>query len=534
MKQNLSVLISSRFWKSILLLALVWPWLSCSDTDRTQAQGFDLLEATIGDIHNAYESGQITCRQLVQLYLDRIETYDRNGPLINSIITINPEVLEEADRLDAAFKASGFTGPLHGVPVILKDQIDTQGMPTTLGSVLLKDYYPDRDAFVVEKLKEAGAIILAKATLGEWGGGDTHGSLFGSTRNPYALDRTAGGSSGGPAAAIAANFAAVAVGQEGFASIRRPSTWNSLVGMRPSAGLVSRSGVYAGWPSINGSLGPMTRTVEDLAKLLDVLVGYEPEDPLTARGVGNIPESYTGFLIKDGLKGARIGVLRESMGNDAEPDSEDFLKVSEVFDQAVGELKAAGAALVDPIVIPNLKELLAKRAGGPDADESFKVYFGRSADPPFRSREEVLQSPDFAKIFLRAQQRLSRSPHDSGAESRHYQYLLARDELLVKVLKVMADHQLDAIVHKSVEHQPTLIRDGTNPPYVDMKGVPHLNTFLVFVPTITVPAGFTSDRLPVGISFLGRPFSEGTLIKLAYAYEQETLHRTPPESTPPL
>ena len=300
--------------------------------------------------------------------------------------------------------------------------------------------------------------------------------------------------------------------------------------MRPTAGLVSRSGMYDGWPSLSGSLGPMARTVTDMAKLMDVMVGYDAEDPLTARGVGNVPGSYTRLLDKNGLKAARIGVLRESIGSNSEPGSEDFRKVSEVFDKAVAELKAAGAELVDPIVIPNIKELLAKRASGPDADEAYKVYFGRSANAPFKSRQELVQAPDFAKVFPYAQQRLRGSPD----ESKHYQYLVARDELMIKLLKVMADHQLEAIVHKSVEHQPTLIRDGTNPPYVNTKGVPGLNTFLVFVPTITVPAGFTRDNLPVGISFLGRPYSDGTMIKLAYSYEQATRHRKPPSTTPPL
>ena len=357
----------------------------------SQTKPFHLLEATIEDIQNAYRSGRLTSRQLVQLYLNRIEAYDKKGPGLNAIITINPKALEEADRLDAAFKASGFVGPLHGIPVILKDQMDAKGMPTTLGSILFKDYYPDRDAYVTEKLKKAGAIILAKGTLGELGGGDTFGSLFGFTRNPYALDRTPGGSSGGPGASLAANLATVAVGEEGFASIRRPSTWNSLVGMRPTAGLVSRGGMYDGAPQVNGSLGPMARTVTDLARLLDVLVGYDLEDALTALGIGHVPHSYQNFLDKNGLKGARIGVLRESMGVDSEPGSEDFAKVTAVFDKAVGELKAAGASLVDPVVIPRLKELLAKRAVSPtEPDDSFKVFFGRSAKPPFKSREEML------------------------------------------------------------------------------------------------------------------------------------------------
>ena len=294
---------------------------------------FRILEATIDDIHSAYKSGQLTCRQLVQMYLDRIEAFDKKGPAINAIITISATALEEADRLDAGYKASGPMGTLHGIPVVLKDQVDAKGMPTTLGSVLFKNYYPDKDAFVVEKLKNAGAIILGKTTLGELGGGDTHGSLFGSTRNPYALDRTVGGSSGGSGASVSANFATVGVGQEGLASIRRPSTWNSIVGMRTTAGLVSRSGVYSGWPERAGSLGPMARTVRDLAILLDVMVGYDSEDPLTARGVGHIPESFTRFLDKNGLKGARIGILREPMGYNSETDSDDFKQVTEVFDQ---------------------------------------------------------------------------------------------------------------------------------------------------------------------------------------------------------
>src|SRR5213593_603319 len=257
---------------------------------------FNILETTIDDIHAAYKSGQLTCRQLVQTYLDRIEAFDKQGPNINAIITLNSEALKEADRLDAAYQKSGPIGPLHGIPVVIKDQADVKGMPTTLGSVLFKNYFPDRDSFVAEKLRKAGAIILAKTTLGELGGGDTHGSLFGSTRNPYGLERTVGGSSGGSGAGLSANFATIAVGEEGFASIRRPSTWNSVVGMRPTAGLVSRGGMFDGWPEVNGSLRPMARTVTDPARLLDVMVGYDPEDPLTARGVSHIPDTYTRFL----------------------------------------------------------------------------------------------------------------------------------------------------------------------------------------------------------------------------------------------
>ena len=489
---------------------------------------FNILEATIDDIHGAYRSGAMTCRELVQAYLDRIAKFDKHGPAINALITVNSEALDEAERLDAAYKASGPVGSLHGIPVIIKDQADVKGMPTTLGSLLFKNYYPDRESFVAEKLRQAGAVILGKATLGELGGGDTHGSLFGSTRNPYDPERTVGGSSGGSAASVSANFTTVAVGQEGLASIRRPSTWNGITGMRPSAGLVSRGGVYGCWPEVFGSLGPMARTVTDLAKLLDVMVGYDPEDPITARGIGHIPDTFTKFLDKGGLKGVRLGVLRESIGLNTEPDSEDFKKVSAVFDKAVAELRGAGAEIVDPIAIPEIKALLAKRSGGPgDTDESFKNYFGRSANPPFKTPEEVIAAPEFAKVVKRSQDRFKRKPE----ATKHYESLKAQDQLMTNFLKVMADHNLDAIVHKAVEHQPTLIKDWIAPPFVDQKGAPHLNTFLVYVPTIVVPAGFTSDNLPAGLCFIGRPYDDGNLIKFAYAYEQATHHRKPPAST---
>ena len=498
-----------------------------------QSASFRLLEATVEEVHAAYKAGTLTSRRLVQLYLDRIEAYDKQGPALNAIITINAEALKDADRLDAAFRKSGLTGPLHGIPIVVKDQFDVQGMPTTLGSILFKDYFPDRDAFVTAKLRRAGAIVLGKATLGELGGGDTHGSLFGSSRNPYALGRTPGGSSGGTGAAISANFATVGVGQEGFASIRRPSTWNGIVGMRPTAGLVSRTGVWDGWPFVMGSLGPMARTVTDLARLLDVMVGYDAEDPVTARGVGRAPESYTKLLDRGGLKGARLGVLRESIGFESDPSSPDFAKVTAVFDKALGELRAAGATLVDPVVIPKLKELLATRANSPaETDEAFRLYFSRSARAPFRSREEMLRSPDFEKVSPISRARLRRTL-TLDAES-HHRYLIARDELTTLTLKVMADNRLDAIVFKGVEHQPTPIEEGVNPPYRNQWGIPDINTFLVYVPAIVVPAGFTADNLPSAITFLGRPYDDGLMIRLAYAYEQATRHRRPPASVPAL
>ena len=420
-------------------------------------------------------------------------------------------------------------GPLHGIPVIMKDQADVDGMPTTMGSVLFRDHYPGRDCFVASRLRKAGAILIAKSTLGEMGAGDTHGSLFGSTRHVYDLARTAGGSSGGSGAAVSANLATVAIGQEGFASIRRPATWNGVVGMRPTAGLVSRGGVYAGWPMINGSLGPMCRTVTDAARLLDVMVGYDPADPITARGVGHAPESYAAGLDADALKGARIGILREPMGFSTEPESEDFARVDAVFGRAVEDLAACGAEIVDPIVIPDLAELLAARANDPaEEDASFREYVSGCADPPFASREEAMASPLFAMTSRGVRTRWAVR---ADAEA-HHACLVARERLMTNLLAVMADRRLDAIVHKAVEHQPTPIEDGVNPPFIDQKGAPHLNTFLIFVPSIVVPAGFTSDGLPAGIAFLGRGYEDARIVRYAHAYEQATRHRRPPASAP--
>jgi len=301
--------------------------------------------------------------------------------------------------------------------------------------------------------------------------------------------------------------------------------------MRPTAELVSRSGVYSGWPQLAGSLGPLARTVEDLATLLDVMVGYDAEDPLTAHGVGHVEGSYKRFLDAQGLRGTRLGILREPIGIGSEPGSDDFAKVDAVFERSVVELAAAGAVVVDPIVIPELEELLSKRGGRPgDGADSFEVYFGRSRNPPFASVSEMTAAPDFAKLMPFAKALFG----GTGDTARHYEYLMAREQLMHNFLKVMADHDLDAIVYKANEHQPTLTEDGIKPPYVNTKGASFLNAFLVYVPVVAVPAGFTTDDLPVGITFMGRPYDDGAMLKLAYAYEQATHHRRPPATTPAL
>ena len=501
-----------------------------------RAGSFRLLETSVDQVHAAYRSGALTARQLVQAYLDRIDAYDKKGPTINCIITINPRALAEADALDAAFKKSGaFVGSMHGIPIVVKDEIDTVGMPTTEGTLVFKDYRPTRDAFVVERLRKAGAIILGKTTLSEFAAGDTYGSMFGVTRNPYDLRRTVGGSSGGSGAALAANFSTLALGEETVASIRRPGAWNAVVSLRPTPGLVSRSGMWDGYPSPTAQMGPMARSVRDLAQLLDVMVGYDPEDPVTALGIRHAPASYAKSLDADSLKGARIGILRESIGGQSEPGSEDFKKVDVAFRKHVAELGAAGAVVIDPVVIPDLHALLAKRATNPDLfDAAMKRYLARNPTSPFKSREDIARSPDMAKSIPPSKAKAWQGPRPTTDLARWGEYLQAREQLLVNISKVMADNKLDAIVHKSVEHQPTFIEQGINPPYVSGKGVPTLNTFLVYAASLTVPSGFTSDNLPVGITFFGLPYSEPRLIQLAYSYEQATRHRIPPKTTPPL
>ena len=496
---------------------------------------FTLVEATISDVHAAYKSGELNARQLTEMYLARIEAFDQKGPTLNCIISINPDALADADALDAAFQKSGFVGPLHGVPVLVKDEIDVADMVTTLGTLVFKDYRTPKDAFVIEQLRKAGAIILGKTTLSEYAGGDTYGSFFGASRNPYDLERTVGGSSGGSGGAMAANFALVSLGEETYASIRRPSSWCGIVGLRPTPGLVSRTGMWDGYPTVAAQMGPMCRTVEDTARLLECMVGYDPEDPSTATGIPHTPKSYTAALKKDGLKGARIGVIRESVGGRSEPGTEDYLKSQVVYAKAIEELKEAGAVIIDDIKIPHFKKLLSQR--GDDSwlnEEALRLYLARNPNSPIKSGEDIKNSPYIGQSVPPSKgERWKEWPRENDYKSAIEGHR-ARAELLDNILTLMAEHQLDAIVHNSVEHQPSLIERGINPPYENTKGVPFINTAVRVLSAITVPSGFTEDKMPMGITFLGRPYAEETILKLAYSYEQSFPHRQPPATTPAL
>jgi Asp-tRNA(Asn)/Glu-tRNA(Gln) amidotransferase A subunit family amidase len=503
---------------------------------RRMAPAFDVMETSIDEIHAAFKAGTLTARALTQQYLDRIAAYNYAGPNLNAIITLSTHALADADALDVAYRQSGPVGPLHGIPILVKDEIDAQGFPTTLGTLVFKDYRPPHDSFVVAKLRAAGAVILGKTTLSEFAGGDTYGSMFGVTRNPYGLTRTVGGSSGGSGAAVAANFSTVALGEETSASIRRPGGWNSVVSLRPTPGLVSRSGMWDGYPRPQAQMGPMARSVRDLAELLDVMVGYDAEDPLTALGVGKAPAAYTASLDSNGLRGARIGVMRQSMGSASDAASQDFMNIDAVFQKNVEELKAAGAVLVDPIVIPDVKELMAVRGNDDESsDQALHLYLSRNPASPFKTRADIANSPDMAKSIPPTKANQWKNPRAASDMAQYALALKARDQLAINVAKVMADHQLDAIVYKTVEQSPPLIEEEINPPYKQGTAfIFNLNTFLVYAAAMNVPAGFTPDGLPVGITFFGRPYSEPTLLKLASGFEAATHHRAPPNTTPAL
>lgn len=532
--------VSLRIILPFLIGAAVGGLLFCQNAGTASAAdnptGWHLLETTIDDIHGALRSGQTTCREVVQLYLNRIEAYDKKGPALNAMQNVNPRALEQAAQLDEAFKKSGFVGPLHCIPVVLKDEIETSDMPTTYGSALFKDFIPQRDATVVTKIKQAGAIVLGKNTMGEYAHSYI-GSAFGVTRNAYAPDRNPSGSSGGTGTAIAANYAVLAIAEDTGGSIRGPAAVSSLVGLKPSVPLVSRFGLMPWTPTMD-TLGPMTRTVRDAAILLDVIAGYDPKDPVTAYNVGRIPKSYTTFLIKEGLKGARIGVIREPMDGNTKPASEDYRKVKAVIDKSIADLKGLGAEVVDPVTIPDLKGLLQRTAWlfgikSPETEQAIDRYLAEHPNTPADSLRYITLSD---KVSVPRRATLLAALGKTTDDRAYLQSMQVCEQLRRTVLKVMADNRLNALVYATFDHQPAKIPPDvlTHPDLGLAVGSNRALSPALQFPALTVPAGFTSDRLPVGLEFLGRPFDEGILLQFGYAYEQGTHHRIPPSPTPAL
>jgi Asp-tRNA(Asn)/Glu-tRNA(Gln) amidotransferase A subunit family amidase len=490
---------------------------------------FVLEEATIAGIHAAFASGALTCRQLVTDYLARIEAYDDDGPALNALLTVNPRAPEIADEMDARYASDRFgVGPLHCVPVVLKDNYDTADLPTTGGSVTLAESIPPDDAFVVGRLRDAGALILAKGNLTELArGGTTVSSLGGQTRNPYDLTRTPGGSSGGTSAAIAANFAMVGTGSDTGQSIRSPASAGSLVGLRPTRGLVSRDGVIP-VSTTQDAAGPITRTVEDAARMLDVMAGYDPNDPITAFSLDKIPESYTRSLDPDGLAGARIGVLEDFFGADPV-----HAEVNAVTEAAIEQMAAAGAIIVR-LRIPGIDELTQDLGvSGFEAKVAFNAYLaGLGTRAPVRTLKELIDRGGFHESIregLEADDRVE----DGLNDPEYLRRLGRRQPLRQGIMTAMAEQQLDAILYP---HQRRLVAP-IGEPQLERNGVLSNGTGF---PAITVPGGFSAPTasaplgVPIGIELLGPEWSEPRLIELAFAFEQATRYRKAPVATPPL
>lgn len=514
-----------RCYLGRLLLAV-----GCAVLVACQPSGpeFRVEEATIAEIHEAMQAGRVSARQLVEFYLARIEAYDKKGPAINSILVINPRALERADELDAAFAESGLTGPLHGIPMIVKDNYDTADLPTTAGSLSLAGSRPPDDAYQVRKLREAGAIVLAKSNMAEFAFSPYHtvgSALPGHTRNPYALNRVPAGSSGGTAAAVAASFGVAGLGTDTGNSIRGPSSHTLLVGIRSTMGLTSRDGIVPLYLDHDIG-GPMARTVADAVAVFDVIAGYDPADPVTEGSRENKAERYADFLDADGLAGARIGVLRQ-LSNRKDADA----GVLERFDEALEVLRQRGAEVIDPVSVAELDEIPPGTFWCPRFKTDIEAYLAsRGPDVPVKTLQEIIDSRRFHPSIgsdLEFFQSIAEPPEKHAGCLRS---LENRERLRVGVRRVLEEHRLDALVYPTWSNPPRLIGD-LNSPHGDNSQSPSPHTGF---PAITVPMGFVREGLPVGLQILGGAWSEPTIIKLAYSYEQATKFRRPPASVPPL
>lgn len=493
------------------------------------AAPFDLAEASVADLQSAMQSGALTSRSIAQRYLDRMDAIDRTGPALNAVIERNPDALDSADALDRERRDKGPRGPLHGIPVLLKDNIDTgDRMHTTAGSLALADHLAARDAFVVARLRAAGCVVLGKTNLSEWanfrGARSTSGwsARGGQTRNPYALDRNTSGSSAGSAAAAAANLCAITVGTETDGSIVSPSSICGLVGIKPTVGLVSRTGIIPIAHS-QDTAGPMTRSVADAAVLLTAMAGVDPADRATRAGTGKAAD-YAASLDPAGLRGARIGVARQYFGvND---------RVDRVVEDAIAAMKGAGAVIVDPVLVPNHDKL--------DADEYEVLLYEFKADldaylgalPPgaqvrsladviaFNARHAAAEMPYFG------QERMLEAAKKGPLTDAKYRTALARGQRSSRVQGIDATlkaHRLDALVAPT--GSPAWTTDYVNGDHFSggCSQMPAVSGY----PHVTVPAGFVFG-LPVGVSFIGTAWSEARLIRYAYAFEQATKARRPP------
>lgn len=493
-----------------------------SGTDR-----FRVEEASIADIHTAYRAGATNARAVTQAFLDRIEAYDRQGPALWSIIVTNPQALSEADVLDRQFAATGdLAGPLHGIPVLVKDNYDVAGLQTTGGSAALLGWVPQRDSTVVRKLKAAGAIILAKASMSEWarGGVDNINSVLPSfARNPYNTAHATGGSSGGTGAGLAASFGVVGLGSDTWGSIRNPSSNNALVGLRPSWALVSRAGMI-GLYDARDVAGPMARTVTDLVALLDVIAGVDEADPATAGADGHVAETYTAFLDPDGVRGKHIGVLRQAFP----PDGADPV-VTALLDRAVEDLRAAGATIVDPFIVPEFADFPPEPHPASEVRAALEAYLATtSADFP-KTMAEIQAAEKFHPLLdSRMRETVAAPPTSEDPTIPRLEALEIR--MRAAYGQAMEKHRLDAFVLPAASYPPKLNGDRNVTPAGSTTWI----ASGLHWPAAVVPMGYSYEDLPSGLQIVGRPWSEPALIEIAYGYEQATHHRHPPASVPPL
>jgi Asp-tRNA(Asn)/Glu-tRNA(Gln) amidotransferase A subunit family amidase len=486
-----------------------------------------VTELSIADIHAHFAQGLLTCTELTQRLLQRIARYDQQGPCLKALLTLNPHALDTARHKDHEYRSNpAAVGPLHGIPVIVKDNYNTADLPTTGGSVVLAHSRPLQDCFVVQQLRKAGALILAKANLTELAlGGTTLSSFGGQTRNPYDVLRTPGGSSGGTAAAIAANFGSIGTGSDTGQSIRSPASACNLVGLRPTRGLVSRSGILP-ISTTQDEAGPITRSVADAARMLDVIAGYDPDDPITVRGQQQKPPSYVSFLERDGLRGARIGLLTDLLGTEAIHE-----EVNAAVHHAVQLMEHLGAT-VRRLTIPHLIALTADIGMERfEFREAFNRYLARlGPDAPVKNLTEFLAD---GRYHPSIQSRLERyAAVEGGTQSAEYTRQWGKREALRQaIMTVLADHGLTALLYP---HQKRLVA-SIGEEQLERNGVLSHGTGF---PAITFPGGFSRPTrsaplgVPIGIELLGPEWSEPHLIRLAYAFEQAAQFRRSPGIDP--
>lgn len=510
--------------KYIICYCSIFGLLLACESKSGDHDKINVLELTISDIHAAYKDGSYSSEDLVNSYLARIESYDKSSTL-NSIIRINSEALDNARSLDTEFQKSGRLRPLHGIPVIVKDNYQTARIQTTAGSVALKDFIPTENAFQVERLIDAGAIILAKSNMAEWAFSPMHSnsSILGMTLNPYNLAHTPAGSSGGTAAAVASNFGSIGLGTDTGNSIRGPSSHNSLVGFRSTIGLTSRHGIAPLYLR-NDIGGPMCRSVEDATRVLQVIAGYDKKDPITQKSEGKMPDSYLNHLRKDGLIGKRIGVLRV-ITKDIHPE------IKRLFEQSIAQLDSLGAEIIDPFIVNNFDSLRQGQWCSEFKKDIENYLADNVKDDNLKTLEDLIAAGEATphaqtrmKYFLEVQARRGDSLPcgDAFTDPRRVAFRNAIED-------TMDSLKVDALIYPSWNYPPATIANFSEEYLGDNSQIiaPHTGQ-----PAFTVPMGFSEGDLPAGLQFLGRMFDEPTLIEITYAYEQGTKHRKSPLNFP--